>query len=119
MGRTFGITVIVTRNASGRPRMNIPNMAPISSARPQADGWSQLFTMEPGTPVRLVCTAEVSVTCLSGTAWITTASDTRDVVLTPGQRHVAARRDRLFINGMPRCVLRFDSSDEHQPIPVP
>jgi len=99
--------------------MNIPNIAPpIPTARKRTGGWSQLCTIET-TPVRLVCTAEVSVTCLSGTAWITTASDTRDVVLTPGQKHVAARRDRLFINGMPRCVLRFDSSDEHEPVPAP
>jgi len=97
--------------------MDIPNTTPIPSARQQADGWNQLCTIET-TPVRLVCTAEVSVTCLSGTAWITTASNTRDVVLTPGQQHVAARSDRLFINGMPRCVLRFDSPDEHQPIPA-
>jgi len=97
--------------------MDIPNTTPIPSARQQAHGWRQLCTIET-TPVRLVCTAEVSVTCLSGTAWITTASDTRDVVLTPGQQHVAARRDRLFINGMPCCVLRFDSSDEHEPMSV-
>jgi hypothetical protein len=98
--------------------MNIPNIArPIPSAHTRTDGWSQLCTIE-AIPVRLVCTTEISITCLSGTAWITTASDTRDVVLTPGQQHVAARRDRLFINGMPRCVLRFDSSDEHEPVPA-
>jgi len=98
--------------------MNLPNIAPpIPTARKQTDGWSQRCTIET-TPVRLVCTAEVSVTCLAGTAWITTASDTRDVVLAPGQQHVAARRDRLFINGMPRCVLRFDSRDEHEPVPA-
>lgn len=97
--------------------MNIPNMVPISSARPQADGWSQLFTIETGTPVRLVCVAKVSVTCLSGTAWITTEGDTRDVVLQPGQHHAGHRHDRLFINGMPRCVLRIESSTKHQPTP--
>ena len=97
--------------------MNIPNLAPIFPARPQAGGWRQLCAVEPGTPVRLVCTAEVFVTCLSGTAWITTALDTRDVVLTPGQQHVAARRDRLFINGMPRCVLRVEASSAHSLVP--
>ena len=96
--------------------MNLPNIAPpIPTARKQTDGWSQRCTIET-TPVRLVCTAEVSVTCLAGTAWITTASDTRDVVLTPGQQHVAARRDRLFINGMPRCVVRIVSSKAHSPV---
>jgi hypothetical protein len=70
--------------------------------------WSSLITVERGQPVRFVCSADVSVTCVSGTAWITTAAETRDVVLEPSQRHVAARSARLFINGMPRCVLRFE-----------
>jgi len=97
--------------------MNIPNRAPSIPARPHTEGWSQLFTIETGSPVRLVCVAEVSVTCLSGAAWITTAGDTEDVVLQPGQHHAGDRHDRLFINGMPRCVLRFESVTKHEPTP--
>jgi hypothetical protein len=76
--------------------------------RPAPDAWHDLAIVEPGHPVRHVCMAGVALTCVSGTAWITTGSDTRDVVLGPGERHVAAGRARLFINGMPRCVLRIE-----------
>ncbi|WP_404977629.1 DUF2917 domain-containing protein [Aquincola sp. J276] len=69
---------------------------------------SSLVVVEPGRPVRLVCPADVAVTCVAGIAWITTAGDTRDVVLAQGDRHLAARRARLFINGMPGCVLRVE-----------
>ena len=75
-------------------------------------GGSRMRTVEADTPLRLVCDATTSVTCLSGVAWITTAADTRDVVLQPGQQHVAARKARLFVNGMPRCVLRFESASD-------
>jgi len=60
-------------------------------------------------PVRFVCPAAVRVTCLSGTAWMTTEGDLRDAVLEAGHTHVAARGDRLFINGMPDCQLRIVS----------
>ncbi|WP_375136420.1 DUF2917 domain-containing protein [Aquincola tertiaricarbonis] len=69
---------------------------------------SSLVVVEPGRPVRLVCPADVTVTCVAGIAWITTARDTRDVVLAQGDRHLAAHRARLFINGMPGCVLRVE-----------
>ena len=58
-------------------------------------------------PVRYVCPADVRVTCLSGTAWITTEADVRDVVLEAGQAHDAIRGARLFINGLPFCELRI------------
>lgn len=58
-------------------------------------------------PVRHVCPTDVRVTCLSGTAWITTEADLRDVVLESGQAHDAARGARLFINGLPCCELRI------------
>lgn len=74
----------------------------------QSDAWIGVTTIEPDQPVRFVCPTDVSVTCVSGTAWITAAAETQDVVIEPGQRHVAARGARLFINGMPRCVLRFE-----------
>lgn len=66
------------------------------------------MVVEWGRPVRVVCPASVAITCVAGTAWITTALDTRDIVLAPGDRHLADRRARLFINGMPRCVLRVE-----------
>lgn len=61
--------------------------------------------VEQGAPLRLVCRSTVQVRCVAGTAWITTAGDTRDVVLGLGQIHVARHGDRLFINGMPQCRL--------------
>lgn len=61
-----------------------------------------------GAPLRLVCRSAIQVRCLAGTAWITTEGDVNDVVLTLGQRHLAAQGDRLFINGMPDCRLRVD-----------
>ncbi len=69
----------------------------------------RLVRVEPDHPMRMVCPGQVAVTCVSGTAWITIAGDVRDIVLEPGQRHVAAGRARLFINGMPHCVLRIES----------
>lgn len=69
---------------------------------------SSTVVVEQGQPVRLVCPASVTITCVAGVAWITTALDARDVVLAPGDQHRAARRARLFINGMPRCVLRVE-----------
>ena len=97
--------------------MNTLNAWMASLANAQPDGWSRTCTIEAATPWRLVCAAELSVTCLSGTAWITTAGDTHDMVLAPGQHHVASRQDRLFINGMPRCVLQFESRVAHEPVP--
>lgn len=64
-------------------------------------------TVTKAHPVRHVCAADLRVTCLSGTAWITTEADVRDVVLEAGQAHDAARGARLFINGLPSCELRF------------
>jgi Protein of unknown function (DUF2917) len=87
--------------------------------KPVPEAWCGVTTVQVGQPVRFVCPANICVTCLSGTAWITTAADIRDVVLVPGQRHVASRRDRLFINGMPRCVLRFDPASPAQRQPIP
>ena len=83
-------------------------MAPFSAGRP-TPCWRERRTVEDGEPMRLVCPTPIAVTCVSGTAWITTGADTRDVVLETGQQHVAARGDRLFINGMPRCVLHFET----------
>lgn len=76
--------------------------------RARLDAWRGLKTIERDQPLRFVCPDDVEVTCVSGTAWITVAADTRDIVLKPGDRHVAARRDRLFVNAMPRCVLRIE-----------
>lgn len=83
-------------------------MAPFTAGRP-TPLWRERHTVEDGTPLRLVCPTAIAVTCVSGTAWITTGADTRDVVLEAGQQHVAARRDRLFINGMPTCILQFEA----------
>lgn len=82
-------------------------LAAILHRRPP-DAWIGLTTVEPDRPVRFVCPSDVSVTCVFGTAWITTGAETRDVVLNLGQRHVASRNARLFINGMPRCVLHLE-----------
>lgn len=65
------------------------------------------ITVTKARPVRRVCTADVRVTCLSGTAWITTEADVRDVVLDRGQVHDAIRGARLFINGLPSCELHI------------
>lgn len=59
-------------------------------------------------PVRFECPADVNVVCLSGTAWITTEGDIRDVVLEAGQMHRACRGDRLFVNGLRICELRIE-----------
>jgi hypothetical protein len=72
------------------------------------DAWRGLKAIERDQPLRFVCPDDVEVTCVSGTAWITMAADTRDIVLEPGDTHAAARRERLFINAMPRCVLRIE-----------
>ncbi len=66
------------------------------------------LAVEARLPVRFVCPARAQVACVSGTAWITTDDDLRDVVLEAGQAHRAARGDRLFINGMPACALRIE-----------
>ena len=66
-----------------------------------AVGWS--------LPVRFVCSADLRLSCVAGTAWITAEADTRDVVLEVGQVHVANHGDRLFINGLPSCKLHIDS----------
>ena len=66
-------------------------------------------------PVSYVCPAGVRVTCLAGTAWITTEADVHDVVLETGQAHDASRGARLFINGLPFCELRIaQHHDERQ-----
>lgn len=73
------------------------------------------ITVKKTEPMRYICPADVRVSCLSGTAWITTEADIRDVVLEPGQAHDAVRGARLFINGLPFCELRIDSHhDEPQ-----
>lgn len=71
------------------------------------------ITVKKTHPVRYVCPADVRVTCLSGTAWITTEADFHDVVLEPGQAHDATRGARLFINGLPFCELRIAADLTH------
>jgi Protein of unknown function (DUF2917) len=73
------------------------------------------ITVKKTHPVRYVCPADVRVTCLSGTAWITTEADIHDVVLEAGQAHHAIRGARLFINGLPICELRI-AADLKRPI---
>lgn len=58
-------------------------------------------------PVSFVSRSPVDVICLSGIAWITTERSICDVVLVAGQIYAAVRGDRLFINGMPECLLRI------------
>lgn len=65
------------------------------------------LTVNKAQPLRYVCAADVRVTCLSGTAWITSEADIHDVVLQTGQAHDATRGARLFINGLPFCELRI------------
>ncbi|WP_341890169.1 DUF2917 domain-containing protein [Variovorax sp. YR752] len=65
------------------------------------------ITVEKAHPLRYVCPVDVRLTCLSGTAWITTEADIRDVVLETGLTHDATRGARLFINGLPFCELRI------------
>lgn len=72
-----------------------------------------LITVMKSHPVRYVCPADVRVSCLSGTAWITTEADVHDVVLEAGQVHDATRGARLFINGLPFCELRIAADLEH------
>jgi hypothetical protein len=77
------------------------------------------ITVTKAQPLRHVCPADVRVTCLSGTAWITTEADVCDVVLDTGQAHDAARGARLFINGLPFCELRIaPRHDERQDPPA-
>lgn len=75
----------------------------------QVNARSSETNVEPDQPVRIVCSSDVSVICMSGVAWITVARETQDIVLKTGERYIAARKARLFINGMPRCLLRFES----------
>lgn len=73
------------------------------------------ITVKKTHPVRFVCPADVRVTCLSGTAWITTEAVIHDVVLEAGQAHDAVRGARLFINGLPFCDLHIaPHHDERQ-----
>lgn len=56
-------------------------------------------------PARFLCPANVRVTCVSGTAWITTTANTHDVVLQAGEWQRASSGDCLYICGMPVCEL--------------
>ncbi len=64
-------------------------------------------TVQSAHPLGFVCSTDIEVACVSGTAWITTEADTRDVVLEAGQVHIASSGNRLFINAMPVCELRM------------
>jgi hypothetical protein len=94
-------------HASTAQRSLEPPPAPASN-RPMCS--DDFLSVPRDDPVRYVCPADVRVHCLSGTAWITIEGDTRDIVLQAGQCHAASRRDRLFVNGLPRCELRIETT---------
>ena len=60
-------------------------------------------------PVRFLCPADVGVACVSGTAWITTTANTRDVVLEAGDCQRASSGDVLVICGLHVCELRIEA----------
>lgn len=66
---------------------------------------ARVATVERSQPIEFHCPADVRLICLSGTAWITTHADSEDVVLKPGQVHLAAGGDHLFISGIPQCRM--------------
>lgn len=96
-------------NAQRAPLIDLGKWADFFGRRPVPRRFDALSLVVPSDqPVRFVCPADVSVVCRSGTAWITTEADIRDVVLEAGQVHHACRGDCLFINGMPICELRIE-----------
>ena len=99
-------------NRRSRPRAHLVNLQKLTrlfarGAR-RAPFGATTITATRDRAARLVCTTDIRVACASGTAWITTDSDIRDVVLETGEMHRASRGDRLFINGMPDCELHVE-----------
>lgn len=91
----------------------------IDRTRPARPVGAVCVTVTKAQPVRHVCPADLRVTCLSGTAWITTETDVHDVVLEAGQAHDAPRGARLFINGLPFCELHIaPRHDDRQDLPA-
>lgn len=57
-------------------------------------------------PYRITASADVWVTCLSGTAWLTREGCYGDTILSPGDVKRVPSTGKPLIVGMPRCRLR-------------
>jgi len=54
--------------------------------------------------------ADLRITCINGTAWLTREGDPRDYVLDPGDQQLVRRGDALVLLGMPSATVLVSSS---------
>jgi len=57
----------------------------------------------------IVRPAGVRLTCLSGFSWVTQGSESRDLVLYPGQTLVLVRRKPFYVSALHSCKLRVEA----------
>ncbi|WP_395319433.1 DUF2917 domain-containing protein [Variovorax sp. UC74_104] len=64
--------------------------------------------------------AGVGIECRSGSVWITIDSDTRDIVLEPGERFEGGDHRRVLVSALePSCITVSDARPAAMPLPAP
>ena len=64
--------------------------------------------------------AGVGIECRSGSVWVTIDSDTRDIVLEPGERFESTDHRRVLVSALESsCITVSDARPAAMPLPTP
>ncbi|WP_439520896.1 DUF2917 domain-containing protein [Hydrogenophaga sp.] len=65
------------------------------------------MTLQKGALVSVMKPAALTVECLRGLVWITHDNEPHDVILTPGQMHLAQSDARMIVQGLSDSDMRI------------
>ncbi|MGV3570363.1 MAG: DUF2917 domain-containing protein [Ramlibacter sp.] len=93
-------------------RLHLETGVPQRAARRRLAELPEVLTLARGDvrAASLHALADLRITCMDGTAWLTREGDPRDYVLEPGDQQLVRRGDALVLLGMPSATVLVASS---------
>lgn len=97
-------------------RLHLETGVPQRAARRRLAELPELLTLARGDvrAASLHALADLRITCMDGTAWLTREGDPRDYVLEAGDQQLVRRGDALVLLGMPSATVLVSSSSSQE-----
>lgn len=97
-------------------RLHLETGVPQRAARRRLAELPEVLTLARGDvrAASLHALADLRITCMDGTAWLTREGDPRDYVLDAGDQQMVRRGDVLVLLGMPSATVVVSSSSSQE-----